>query len=325
MSAGFKIGAVVVFVLLVGFVIWAVQQPTDVVQELPEGVDAQTQKQAADISLAGDQRRRASPTGGALRPRTRAPTARDADTVGGSPEASQSERVPTGLISDAPRRPEEVTSPPAGQAGPGESAQEKGDVAGGPLEAREPDSLKPDAGGEPEERPPPGHTPGPSLPAPDKPLQRPARRAAAAPAVAGQTHTIRPGDRLIDLAREYYGDEDLWRAIKQANPGIDENRLRIGQQVTIPPEAEARRMIEAGAVEPPARRTEATKPTAGPGGDVLVYVVERGDTLIGIARNVLGDESRWREIYELNLDALDSPHQLRIGMKLKLPPRNKQP
>ncbi|MGE0442919.1 MAG: LysM peptidoglycan-binding domain-containing protein [Gemmatimonadales bacterium] len=48
------------------------------------------------------------------------------------------------------------------------------------------------------------------------------------------------------------------------------------------------------------------------------YTVKRGDTLFSIARQLLGDESRWQEIYKLNADILSSPNDLRPGQVLKL-------
>lgn len=48
------------------------------------------------------------------------------------------------------------------------------------------------------------------------------------------------------------------------------------------------------------------------------YTVRRGDTLIGIAREVLGDAGRWREVADLN--AIRNPRRLRIGQVLRLPP-----
>ena len=49
------------------------------------------------------------------------------------------------------------------------------------------------------------------------------------------------------------------------------------------------------------------------------YLVRKGDTLSGIARRVLKDATRWPEIYVLNLDRLESPDRLQVGMKLRIP------
>ena len=133
----------------------------------------------------------------------------------------------------------------------------------------------------------------------------------------GETYTIQPGDVLIDIARMYYGDESLWRAIKLANPGLDENRLRIGQKILIPSRQQAERLLAEQRPRPAARRPEPHER------DALIYVVAPGDTLISIARHVLGDEKRWEEIYELNRDQLESPDLIVPGMKLRLPERKR--
>ena len=47
------------------------------------------------------------------------------------------------------------------------------------------------------------------------------------------------------------------------------------------------------------------------------YIVQRGDTLGSIARKILGQESRWHEIYRLNF--IHEPKRLYVGQRLKLP------
>ncbi|MCG3125893.1 MAG: hypothetical protein CHACPFDD_00720 [Phycisphaerae bacterium] len=49
------------------------------------------------------------------------------------------------------------------------------------------------------------------------------------------------------------------------------------------------------------------------------YVVGRGESLRTIAKNVLKDERRWREIYELNKARIKNPNVLFEGVELKLP------
>ena len=138
-----------------------------------------------------------------------------------------------------------------------------------------------------------------------------------------KTYTIQRADRLIDLAREEYGDGSLWKAIKAVNPGIDENRLEIGATIYIPTEADARRLVQAALNQetppPPKPRADRDQPPAGR----ATYVVERGDTLTKIARDVLNDATRWREIFDLNRDKLESADILQVGMELRLPPLEK--
>lgn len=172
----------------------------------------------------------------------------------------------------------------------------------------------------------------PDSPAPG--VTPPRRRELASPTAGPQlrpgvstprrrAYTIQPGDRLIDLARDEYGDGDLWEAIKAVNPGIDENRLQIGAEIQIPSRAEALRLTQQAARTTPTRPGLRPASGAAPAGRAT-YVVGPGDTLTNIARSVLNDESRWEEIYELNRDQLESADLLRIGMELRLPPLDKK-
>jgi len=54
----------------------------------------------------------------------------------------------------------------------------------------------------------------------------------------------------------------------------------------------------------------ASKPTT--------YTVKPGDTLFSIARQLLGDQSLWGQIYRLNKDAIPDPQHIRPGQVLKI-------
>jgi nucleoid-associated protein YgaU len=54
------------------------------------------------------------------------------------------------------------------------------------------------------------------------------------PGSSPQQYTIQPGDTLVKIAERVYGDGNQWTRIRDANPGIDPNNLRIGQQLTLP-------------------------------------------------------------------------------------------
>ena len=49
------------------------------------------------------------------------------------------------------------------------------------------------------------------------------------------------------------------------------------------------------------------------------YTVKAGDTLSGIARQELGSEGRWKEIYEANKDIVKDPSLIYVGQKLNIP------
>lgn len=68
---------------------------------------------------------------------------------------------------------------------------------------------------------------GSALPAHAAPL-------ATAP-IPSSTYTIRHGDTLMAIAAQCYGDASQWTVIAQANPDADPRRLRVGQEIKLPP------------------------------------------------------------------------------------------
>jgi LysM repeat protein len=120
---------------------------------------------------------------------------------------------------------------------------------------------------------------------------------------AGQVHVIQAGDTLFEIARERYGDASFVRLIEAANPGVNARALKIGDRLVLP---EKPKPQEAEAVPTPAQ----TK----------VYVVQKNDTLISIARRFYGDAAMYRKIYEANRDVLASLNAtLYVGQTLRLP------
>ncbi len=149
------------------------------------------------------------------------------------------------------------------------------------------------------EREEPNATPTPRLPRPERPQ----------PAGAVK-HTVAEGDSLWYLAQQYYDDPTLWPRIQAAN-NLKSDQLKLGQTLVIPPK-------DAVARQAPLPRRE--EPEAGrPGTRPRIYRVEQGDSLIKIARNILKDGSRWREIYELNKDLIENPDVLTVGTELRVP------
>ena len=49
------------------------------------------------------------------------------------------------------------------------------------------------------------------------------------------------------------------------------------------------------------------------------YVVKAGDSLSKIAKEALGDASRWKEIFEANKDQIKDPNQIHPGQELRIP------
>jgi len=167
---------------------------------------------------------------------------------------------------------------------------------------------------------------GSAKPAASKnPAAAPAAVPAAAP--AGMVHVVKRGDTLGGLSRHY---NVKMAAIKRANPGLDPNRIRVGQKITIPgaeaaaPEAvaaapakdaKAAKVMPAAApvaakTTAPVKTKAAFKPYAGP---TKEYKVKSGDSLGKIA---FENGITIRALKELNKLAKDN---VRVGQTLLVP------
>lgn len=62
----------------------------------------------------------------------------------------------------------------------------------------------------------------------------PVAPAAPASATPGGTYTIQKGDTFIGIARRVYGNEGKFKDIIAANPGVDPNKLQVGQVINLP-------------------------------------------------------------------------------------------
>jgi 5'-nucleotidase/UDP-sugar diphosphatase len=58
--------------------------------------------------------------------------------------------------------------------------------------------------------------------------------ASATPAITGTSYTIQKGDTLFKIARARYGDAAAVRKIKEANPSLDPNHIKVGQKINLP-------------------------------------------------------------------------------------------
>lgn len=91
------------------------------------------------------------------------------------------------------------------------------------------------AEGEPEPMPAPQAPPyddgaqGQAAPAPVEPELAPAPQAQAA-----ETYTVREGDTLWSIAERVYGDGHMWEEIVDANPELEPEGLRVGQEIVLP-------------------------------------------------------------------------------------------
>lgn len=133
--------------------------------------------------------------------------------------------------------------------------------------------------------------------------------------VGGPVWVVQRGDTAWSIADKALGDPTRWREIVFLNEGRtqadgralrDGEWLEIGWRLTLPAGAAGNTIPAVGA--PAAAAASAV---------VDEYVVRKGDTLSAIARDTLGDESRYVEIAEDN--AITDPDRIDVGQKLRLP------
>lgn len=116
-------------------------------------------------------------------------------------------------------------------------------------------------------------------------------------------------------------------------PALSESRQPISD---MPAEASAENASEKGDASPSAahevvRKKVDKNPWKRPAATAPKqhhphYTVQSGDTLKSIAQEILSDETRWQEIYDLNRSEIgDDYAYLRKGLRLKLPKANDTP
>lgn len=127
---------------------------------------------------------------------------------------------------------------------------------------------------------------------------------------------VQRGDTAWSIAEKSLGDPTRWREIVSLNEGrpqADGRTLRDGDWL----DTGWRLTLPAGA----AGNTIPTAAAAvAPSATVDEYVVQKGDTLSEIARDTLGDESRYVEIAADN--AIADPDRIDVGQKLRVPAEN---
>ncbi len=161
--------------------------------------------------------------------------------------------------------------------------------------------------------------------------------------VSTKEYTIKAGDTLEKIAKEYLGAAYRWKYLYEVNKERIANprKLQAGTVIIIPIEVEADKIkaeiptSEAPAGESPSlAEPESKAPPAGFSAtmpsepttaevpatvETREYVVKSGDTLGAISLQQLGTSKRWREIYQLNQDRIKDPNRLKAGQTILLP------
>jgi len=138
-------------------------------------------------------------------------------------------------------------------------------------------------------------------------------------------YKVKPGDTLSRIAFAHYGSRStaVVDGIFEANRSTlsSPDLLPVGADLVLP-------VLDGFAVPPGSHPDSVRRTTPAPSGSQQTareprgfrwYQVERNDRYVSIAREQLGDERRWREIFELNKDKFPDPDRIRHGVRIKLP------
>lgn len=144
---------------------------------------------------------------------------------------------------------------------------------------------------------------------PAAPVQAPPKPGVQPPSF--YQHTVARGDRAETISKKYYGTESHWQAVMRANPKTDFQNLRVGLVIRVPVDPAN---IQGMPSEAP-RSEDVIKQPIG-----VDYIVEKGDTLTGLAHRFYGKASLYQWIIDANAGVLgDDGSRLRPGMKIVIP------
>ncbi|MFQ5805000.1 MAG: LysM peptidoglycan-binding domain-containing protein [Phycisphaerae bacterium] len=140
---------------------------------------------------------------------------------------------------------------------------------------------------------------------------------------AAKKYRVKRGDTLVKIMRRQWNSDDakLMNVLLAANPKVAKRRdlIFVGEVLIIPELTSSERspVVAQAAMRAKSTERRGRGETAGQPG-VRWYTIRKRDSLASIARRMLNDEGRWREIARLN--AMRNVHKILPGMRIKLPP-----
>jgi LysM repeat protein len=222
-------GALALIALIAGGIIWFSLSPEEAEQTpVVEGTD-EIAAPPAEVSEAppGTEPSAPAPEGAGVA-ETETPPALEPSERAEMPAGQLLDKeVKEGETPEAPAAVTEETPEPPAATAPEVAPEEP------PVEPSEPPTAPAAEEALPESPDLAATTPkAPPSPAAEEP-SAPAVETPAATGAPG-TYTIAPGDTLGEIATRLYGDATRWRVIARANPGLDPNRLLVGQVIKLP-------------------------------------------------------------------------------------------
>lgn len=142
-------------------------------------------------------------------------------------------------------------------------------------------------------------------------------------------HTVKRGDTLYSLAKQYYGKTAEWKRIQDANLAMVGTQAQLKDNMTLViPAIPGQTPAQSPAGSPGTTGTpgaSGTNRTADAGNTTPsspsrgTIRVQAGDTLANLAARHLGSRDRWLDLVEANKERLRTAKDLKPGMELRLP------
>lgn len=124
-------------------------------------------------------------------------------------------------------------------------------------------------------------------------------------------------DTPSKISKKFYGTTSKWRQILSANSLNSEKHLRVGMKLVIPAmESNAKGTHSASTEEVKNSVLSKSSTSTGNTSNKSEYTTQQGDSLYKIAKKLLSNGARWKEIYEWNKNVIPDPNNLKTGLIL---------
>ncbi len=136
-------------------------------------------------------------------------------------------------------------------------------------------------------------------------------------------YAVHAGDTYWKISDKFYGTPAYKEALARYNSDVvpDSNDLKAGISLQIP-DLEFLRSCFPTLCPQSSQVVYVPSTVSGESRPIQFYVVEKGDTLSELAEKILGDASRWPDIYRLNREKIQDLNLLPVGEKLQIPVEN---
>jgi nucleoid-associated protein YgaU len=129
------------------------------------------------------------------------------------------------------------------------------------------------------------------------------------------THVVGKDETLESISLMYFGTRAKADAIARANPMLSPPDLKPGREILVP--------LDPANVQgnPVGESVIASSRAQPPAGLTQEYMVQAGDSLAKIAKQIYGSEQFADIIFAANRDKLSEPSRIKVGQRLRIPPK----